>query len=681
MARSSCRWSFRTLSCCSWPAPRACRFSRCRGQTRLVPPGWPTYNRPPSRARPSSAEIAQPPYGLESTKRSEQSVGTPPGSGRPGPGRAPQELAAPARVAAATRRSGRGQWLIVPAGEPGGARPVAVERLLSGGPSRARHHPAVRPARRREGSGRGLALALAHRDGHQGQCREREFQRLQITRAHLGCQSRRPAFRGAVPVLRPGEEAVPGARAGSHLDGGERRRDPRDRRPQHPRCPVGRHDAPRGDTAHQGSDPAHARLLHLRHHGHDGQSRGRAGAGRGDSLAARRQHGAGRGSGVALRAARGGLRAVPGSDAPAAVHGRGRERAVACAQGADRLSCGRQHVLPAHREAAGEERGARGRAGHGSPRQRRPEGGFGDGRSPRAGRALMSSRLFPLFIGAGVLLVLAALSLFSVNETEFAIRTEFGKIVGIDYTPGLHMKWPWDVVTKFDSRILSQSYTGETFLTNDGRGLIVDFYVKWRVKNPSLYFMATGGLVDLAGERLAEIVKDGIKSVVAQRTLQQIVSAERAAVTGQMFGQASRNAAGLGVDLVDVRVQRIDLPDEVAARVYESMKQSFAKTASRLRAEGQSASAGIRASAERQRTVILADAERDALRVRGEGDAIAAQTYARAYSKNPEFYAFYRSLQAYERSLGKDGDLLVVTPDGDFFKYLKDPSKAAAPRR
>jgi modulator of FtsH protease HflC len=293
----------------------------------------------------------------------------------------------------------------------------------------------------------------------------------------------------------------------------------------------------------------------------------------------------------------------------------------------------------------------------------------------------MSSRLFPVFIAAGVLLVLAAFSLFSVNETDYAIRTEFSAIVGMHYSPGLHMKWPWDVVTKFDKRILSESYTGETFLTNDGRGLIVDFYVKWRVKDPSLYFTATGGREELAGERLAEIVKDGIKSVVAQRTLQQIVSAERAAVTGEMFGQASRNAAGLGVDLVDVRVQRIDLPDEVAARVYESMKQSFAKTASRLRAEGQSASASIRAAAERQRTVILADAERDALRIRGEGDATSSQTYARAYSRDPEFYAFYRSLQAYERSLGKEGDLLVVTPDGVFFKYLKDPSKAPAPRR
>jgi membrane protease subunit HflC len=293
----------------------------------------------------------------------------------------------------------------------------------------------------------------------------------------------------------------------------------------------------------------------------------------------------------------------------------------------------------------------------------------------------MSSRLFPLFIALGVLLVLAAFSLFSVNETEFAIRTEFGAILGMNYRPGLHIKWPLDVVTKFDKRILSESYTGETFLTNDGRGLIVDFYVKWRVKDPALYYTATGGREEIAAERLAEIVKDGIKSVVAQRTLQQIVSAERAAVTGEMFGQASRNAAGLGVDLVDVRVQRIDLPDEVAARVYESMKQNFAKTASRLRAEGQSASATIRATAERQRTVILANAERDALRIRGEGDSVASQIYARAYSRDPEFYAFYRSLQAYERSLGREGDLLVLTPDGEFFKYLKDSAKSGAPQR
>jgi modulator of FtsH protease HflC len=287
----------------------------------------------------------------------------------------------------------------------------------------------------------------------------------------------------------------------------------------------------------------------------------------------------------------------------------------------------------------------------------------------------MSTRIAPLLIGIGAVLLVFSMAFFTVNENQLAIRTEFGRLVQSHYAPGLHTKWPWpvDTITKFDRRILSESYTGETFLTNDNRGLIVDFYVKWRVKDPALYYIATGGREEQAAERLAGIVKDGIKSVVAQRTLQQIVSAERAAVTGEMFGQAYRNAAGLGVELVDVRVQRIDLPDDVAARVYESMKQGFQKTANRLRAEGQSSGAAIKATAERQRTEIIANAEREALRIHGEADAAATLIYARAFSKDPEFYSFYRSMQAYDRSLGKDGDLLVITPDGEFFKYLKDP--------
>jgi membrane protease subunit HflC len=289
----------------------------------------------------------------------------------------------------------------------------------------------------------------------------------------------------------------------------------------------------------------------------------------------------------------------------------------------------------------------------------------------------MPTRAFPVIIALGVLLFVAATSLFTVSESELAIRTEFGAIVGIDYVPGLHAKWPWDQVVKFDRRIISQTYAGETFLTNDNRGLIVDFYIKWRVKDASQYFQATGGSEDIASRRLSEIVKDGIKSVVAERSLEQIVSAERAAVTSEMFGNASKNVGGLGAELIDVRVQSISLPDEVSTRVYESMKQNFTKIATRLRAEGQSASVRIRAQAERERTEILANAEKDALRVHGEGDAQATSIYARAYSKNPEFYGFYRSLQAYEHSLGKDGDLLVVTPDGEFFKYLKDPDKRA----
>jgi membrane protease subunit HflC len=285
----------------------------------------------------------------------------------------------------------------------------------------------------------------------------------------------------------------------------------------------------------------------------------------------------------------------------------------------------------------------------------------------------MPSRIAPI-VALVLVLIVAMTSLFTITEAQVAIRTEFGAIVGLDYSPGLHWKWPWDQVVKFDRRVLSLSYTSETFLTNDNRGLIVDFYIKWKVNNASRFFQATGGAEDLAGQRIADVVKDGIKSVVAQRTLEEIVSADRAAVTEDMIGQAGRNVANLGVELVDVRVQRIDLPDDVSTRVYESMKQNFVKIASKLRAEGQSASVRIRAAAERSRTEILANAERDALRVRGDGDALATQIYSKAYAKDPEFYAFYRSLQAYERSLGKDGDLLVVTPDGEFFKYLKDPS-------
>jgi modulator of FtsH protease HflC len=201
----------------------------------------------------------------------------------------------------------------------------------------------------------------------------------------------------------------------------------------------------------------------------------------------------------------------------------------------------------------------------------------------------MPNRFAPI-VALIVVLILAMTSMFTINEAQVAIRTEFGAIVGLDYSPGLHWKWPWDQVVKFDRRILSLSYTSETFLTNDNRGLIVDFYVKWKVNNASRYFEATGGQEELAGQRIADVVKDGIKGVVAQRTLEEIVSADRAAVTDEMIGQASHNVANLGVDLVDVRVQRIDLPDEVSTRVYESMKQNFAKIADKLRAEGQSAS-------------------------------------------------------------------------------------------
>jgi membrane protease subunit HflC len=287
----------------------------------------------------------------------------------------------------------------------------------------------------------------------------------------------------------------------------------------------------------------------------------------------------------------------------------------------------------------------------------------------------MPARSFPIIIAIVAVILLAMTSLFTVDQKELGIRTQFGAILGGTYEPGLHAKFPWDQVVKFERRIMSQTYQGETFLTNDNRGLIVDFYIKWRVNDASRYFQATGGREEAAGDRIADIVKDGIKSVVAQRPLEEIVTSERAAVTGEMLKAANDNADALGIQLIDVRVQRIDLPEDVSTRVYESMKQNFAQIASRLRAEGSRAAVTIRAEAERKRTETIANAERQSLEIRGRADAQAAAIYSRSYSKYPEFYSFYRSLQAYDRSLGKEGDVLVVSPEGEFFKYLKDPSR------
>ncbi len=288
----------------------------------------------------------------------------------------------------------------------------------------------------------------------------------------------------------------------------------------------------------------------------------------------------------------------------------------------------------------------------------------------------MSTRAVPVVVAAAVVLLAALTSLFSVGESEFAIRTEFGAIVRTDYRPGLHWKLPWDQVVKFDRRILTQSNPMQAFLTNDDRSLLVDYYIKWRVENPTVYYEATGGNEKSAADRVSDIVTDGMKSVVAERTLEQIVTADRAAVTSGMMAAASRAVAALGIQLIDVRVQSIDLPDEVADRVYEKMKQDFAKVANRLRAQGESSATVIRATADRERTEIISDAQREALRIKGAADAEAADTYAHAYSSAPEFYAFYRSLEAYERSLGKSNDVLVLSPDSEFFKYMRDPGEA-----
>jgi membrane protease subunit HflC len=280
-----------------------------------------------------------------------------------------------------------------------------------------------------------------------------------------------------------------------------------------------------------------------------------------------------------------------------------------------------------------------------------------------------------LMIVLGGILLLSA-STFVVREQEQALRVQFKSIIGKDYMPGLHFKVPFiDDVIKFDRRVLTKKYDGEQFLTSESQVLSVDYYIKWRINDVQQFYQSTGGGDEEgAGSLVGQRIQDGIKNAVARRTLKDIVISDRQQVTGEFIVRASEGLLNLGVQLIDVRVQRIDLQEDVAARVYESMKQTFEGIARTQRGEGDRESQIIRSEAERRRTEIIATANANAQKIRGEGDATAAALYATAYNRNPEFYSFYRSLQAYRTSLGKEGDVLVVTPDSEFFRYLKDPA-------
>ncbi|MFL6551702.1 MAG: protease modulator HflC, partial [Povalibacter sp.] len=231
-------------------------------------------------------------------------------------------------------------------------------------------------------------------------------------------------------------------------------------------------------------------------------------------------------------------------------------------------------------------------------------------------------------------------------------------------------------VQKFDRRVRTGNVPPEQFLTSEGKILRIDFYMKWRISDVSTFYQATsGGDARIAEGRLGAIVKDGIKGVIARRTIQQVVAAERAEFTGEILKVAEASTKGLGIQLVDVRVKKIDLPEEVSESVFNRMRQDFDRQAKRLRAEGDENAEKLRAEAERQRTEITADAYRESEVIRGEGDARAADIYAQAYSRNADFYSFYRSMQAYSKAVGTDSDVLVVSPDSEFFKYLNRSGK------
>jgi modulator of FtsH protease HflC len=288
----------------------------------------------------------------------------------------------------------------------------------------------------------------------------------------------------------------------------------------------------------------------------------------------------------------------------------------------------------------------------------------------------MGSRALGSLVLLLAVILLITMSTFVVKEQELALRVQIQEIKGKDFKPGLHFKVPViDSVVKFDRRILTRKFNGEQFLTSESQGLTIDYYIKWRIRDAEQFFQATSGGDEGRAEALVgQKIQDGIKNEVAGRTLKEIVTSDRQQITGQFMVSSGEELQKLGIQLIDVRIQSIDLQEDVAARVYESMKQSFEGIAQTQRGEGNRESQIIRSTAERKRTELIAKANADAQRIRGEGEASAAALYAAAYNRNPEFYSFWRSLQAYRNSLGQDRDLIVVSPDSEFFKYLKSPT-------
>lgn len=287
----------------------------------------------------------------------------------------------------------------------------------------------------------------------------------------------------------------------------------------------------------------------------------------------------------------------------------------------------------------------------------------------------MSSGRFAAMVAFGGIVIVIGLSAFTVNERELAIKLQVGRVVEANYEPGLHWKIPgYQTVRKFPRRILTISDQPERIFTAERRALQVDFFVKWRVVDPVTFYTSTGGIPDIANDRLSEIIKNSIVTEFGKRSVEEAISVERAELMRDMLATATTTASGLGVEVIDVRVKQVEFPNDVKNAVYREMSEERARVATELRAEGQETSARRRSEADKERTIILADAYRDGQLIRGEGDALSAEIYANAYSQDPEFYAFYRSIDAYRKSMGKDGDILVLDPNNEFFRYLNQSS-------
>ncbi|MDC9729310.1 MAG: protease modulator HflC [Methyloprofundus sp.] len=277
-----------------------------------------------------------------------------------------------------------------------------------------------------------------------------------------------------------------------------------------------------------------------------------------------------------------------------------------------------------------------------------------------------------LLVGIGAVFTLFMMSVFTVTETEKAIKFKLGEIVESDYAAGLHFKLPFiNNVKKFDARILTLDSSPERFLTAEKKNVIVDSFVKWRIGDVRVFYTAVAGDIYQANVRLDQIIKDAFRSEFSKRDIKQLVSTDRSVVRKALIASTREAAANLGVEIVDVQVKRIDLPSEVSQSVYRRMEAERARVAREFRSQGSEAAERVRADADKQKEIILADAYRDAEMVKGSGDAKAADIYAKAYGSDVEFYAFYRSMSAYKRSFENSSNIMVTEPNSEFFKYFK----------
>ena len=279
---------------------------------------------------------------------------------------------------------------------------------------------------------------------------------------------------------------------------------------------------------------------------------------------------------------------------------------------------------------------------------------------------------FSVAILAAVIAVLGA-SIFTVDQRQFAIVFQLGEVREEISEPGLYFKWPLiQNVRYFEKRILTlDSAEPERYITSEKKNVLVDSFVKWRIVDPRLYYVSVAGDEARAKTRLSQTVNAGLREEFGKRTVHDVVSGERDKIMEEMRQKADLDARKIGVEIVDVRVKRVDLPLEVSESVYRRMEAERKRVANELRSEGSAEAEKIRADADRQREVIVAEAYRDAQKIKGDGDAKAAATYAQAFNQNPEFYAFYRSLEAYRGSFKGKSDIIVVEPNSDFFKYMK----------